>query len=123
MGSERCIIDSVATEDDSENDVMDVDSKVVKSLSATDKITEENFEEFDIKSVIDSTACAMADEKTKENTSILEAEFNKKMEEMKRRGLLCFLLLGYWAIFLRKNMVLVTIRHLLIMRCRDTILQ
>ena len=74
---------AVTTEDDTENVVIDFDSKVEMSLSATDKITEENFEEFDIKSVIDSTACAMADEKTKENTSILEAEFNKKMEEMK----------------------------------------
>ena len=74
---------AVTTEDDTENVVIDFDSKVEMSLSATDKITEENFEEFDMKSVIDSTACAMADEKTKENTSILEAEFNKKMEEMK----------------------------------------
>lgn len=74
---------AVTTEDDTENIVIDFESKVEMSLSATDKITEENFEEFDIKSVIDTTACAMAEEKTKENTSILEAEFNKKMEEMK----------------------------------------
>lgn len=74
---------AVTTEDDAENVVIDFDSKVEMSLSATDKITDENFEEFDIKSVIDSTACAMAEEKTKENTSILEAEFNKKMEEIK----------------------------------------
>ena len=74
---------AVTTEDDTENVVIDFESKVEMSLSATDKITEENFEEFYIKSVIDSTACAMAEEKTKENTSILEAEFNKKMEEMK----------------------------------------
>ena len=74
---------AVTTEGEAENIVIDFESKVEMSLSATEKITEENFEEFDIKSVIDSTACAMADEKTKENTSILEAEFNKKMEEMK----------------------------------------
>ena len=74
---------AVTTEGETENIVIDFESKVEMSLSATDKITEENFEEFDMKSVIDSTACAMADEKTKENTSILEAEFNKKMEEMK----------------------------------------
>ena len=74
---------AVTTEEDVENIVIDFESKVEMSLSATDKITDENFEEFDMKSVIDSTACAMADEKTKENTSILEAEFNKKMEEMK----------------------------------------
>lgn len=74
---------AVTTEDDTENIVIDFESKVEMSLSATDKITDENFEEFDIKSVIDSTACAMAEEKTKENTSILEAEFNKKIEEIK----------------------------------------
>lgn len=74
---------AVTTEGDSENIVIDFNSKVEMSLSATDKITDENFEEFDIKSVIDSAACAMAEEKTKENTSILEEEFNKKMEEMK----------------------------------------
>lgn len=74
---------AVTTEEDVESIVIDFESKVEMSLSATEKITDENFEEFDMKSVIDSTACAMADEKTKENTSILEAEFNKKMEEMK----------------------------------------
>ena len=74
---------AVTTEEDVENIVIDFESKVEMSLSATEKITDENFEEFDMKSVIDSTVCAMADEKTKENTSILEAEFNKKMEEMK----------------------------------------
>lgn len=74
---------AVTTEEDVENIVIDFESKVEMSLSATDKITDENFEEFDIKSVIDTTACAMAEEKTKENTSILEAEFNKKIEEIK----------------------------------------
>ena len=70
---------AVTTEEDVENIVIDFESKVEMSLSATEKITDENFEEFDIKSVIDYAS----DEKTKENTSILEAEFNKKMEEMK----------------------------------------
>lgn len=70
---------AVTTEDDTENVVIDFDSKVEMSLSATDKITEENFEEFDMKSVIDYAS----EEKTKESTSLLEAEFNKKMEEMK----------------------------------------
>lgn len=70
---------AVTTEDDAENVVIDFDSKVEMSLSATDKITDENFEEFDIKSAIDSAS----DLKTKENTSILEAEFNKKIEEIK----------------------------------------
>ena len=70
---------AVTTEEDVENIVIDFESKVEMSLSATEKITDENFEEFDMKSVIDYAS----DEKTKESTSILEAEFNKKMEEMK----------------------------------------
>ncbi|MBD5534501.1 MAG: hypothetical protein HDQ99_02345, partial [Lachnospiraceae bacterium] len=74
---------AVTTEGENENIVIDFNSKVEMSLSATDKITDENFDEFDIKSVIDSTAAAMAEDKTKENTSILETEFNNKMEEMK----------------------------------------
>lgn len=74
---------AVTTEDDIENIVIDFNSKVEMSLSATEKITEDGFEEFDIKSMIDSTATSMAEEKTKENTSILETEFNNKMEEMK----------------------------------------
>ena len=74
---------AVTTEGENENIVIDFNSKVEMSLSATDKITDENFEEFDIKSVIDSTAATMAEDKTKENTSILETEFNNKMEEMK----------------------------------------
>lgn len=74
---------AVTNETDVENIVIDFNSKVEMSLSATDKITDENFEEFDIKSVIDTTAASMAETKTKENTSILETEFNNKMEEMK----------------------------------------
>lgn len=70
---------AVTTEGDTENIVVDFDSKAEMSLSAIDKITDENFEEFSIKSVID----AMAEQKTKENTSILETEFNNKMEELK----------------------------------------
>ena len=74
---------AVTTEGDVENIVIDFNSKVEMSLSATEKITEDGFEEFNIKSVIDSTATTMAEEKTKENTSILETEFNNKMEEMR----------------------------------------
>ncbi len=70
---------AVTTEDDVENIVVDFDSKAEMSLSATDKITDENFVEFDIK----SEAEKYAETKTKENTSILEAEFNKKVEELK----------------------------------------
>lgn len=74
---------AVTTEDDVENIVVDFNSKAEMSLSATDKITDENFEEFNIKSAIDTEAEKYAETKTKENTSILEAEFNKKVEELK----------------------------------------
>lgn len=74
---------AVTNENDVENIVIDFNSKVEMSLSATDKITDENFEEFDIQSEINAAAEKFAEAKTKENTSILEAEFNKKMEEMR----------------------------------------
>lgn len=70
---------AITAEDETENIVVDFESKVEMSLSATDKITEENFEEFDIKAEADK----YAETKTAENTSILEAEFNKKVEELK----------------------------------------
>lgn len=71
---------AVTNEADAENIVIDFNSKVEMSLSATDKISEDGFEEFEIK----TEAEKFAEEKTKENTSILETEFNNKMEEMKR---------------------------------------
>lgn len=74
---------AVTTEGDAENIVIDFESKAEMSLSATEKITDENFEEFNIKSAIDTEAEEFAEIKTKENTSILEGEFNKKVEELK----------------------------------------
>ena len=74
---------AITEEDETENIVVDFESKVEMSLSATDKITEENFEEFDIKTEIAFEADKIAETKTTENTSILEAEFNKKVEELK----------------------------------------
>ena len=70
---------AVTTEEDAENIVVDFESKAEMSLSATEKITDENFEEFDIKSEADK----IADAKTAEHTAILEGEFNKKVEELK----------------------------------------
>lgn len=70
---------AVTTEEDAENIVVDFESKAEMSLSATEKITDENFEEFDIKSVAEK----YAETKTAEHTAILEAEFNKKVEELK----------------------------------------
>ncbi len=78
---------AVMTEADFENIVIDFNSKVEMSLSATDKITDENFEEFSIKSEIDSITSTevsnRVDTRVAECTATLEAEFNKKMEEMK----------------------------------------
>lgn len=74
---------AVTTEEDAENIVVDFESKAEMSLSATEKITDENFEEFDIKSAIDAEADKIAETKTTENTSILETEFNKKVDELK----------------------------------------
>ena len=78
---------AVTTEADVENIVIDFNSKVEMSLSATDKITDENFEEFCIKSEIDSITSTevnnQVDTRVAECTATLEAEFNKKMEEMK----------------------------------------
>lgn len=70
---------AVTTEEDAENIVIDFNSKVEMSLSATEKITEENFEEFEIKSVAEK----YAETKTAEHTAILEGEFNKKVDELK----------------------------------------
>lgn len=74
---------AVTTEEDVENIVVDFESKAEMSLSATEKITDENFEEFNIKSAIDAEAEKYADAKTVEHTAILEGEFNKKVEELK----------------------------------------
>ena len=74
---------AVTTEEDAENIVVDFESKAEMSLSATEKITDENFEEFDIKSAIDAEAEKYAETKTAELTAILEGEFNKKVDELK----------------------------------------
>ena len=66
---------AITTEEDVEKIVIDFESKVEMSFSATEKITEEGFEEFSIEEV--------AEHMTKEHTSILEAEFNKRIEELK----------------------------------------
>ena len=70
---------AATTEEDTENIIIDFNSKAEMSLSATEKITDENFEEFDIKSEADK----IADAKTAEHTAILEGEFNKKVDELK----------------------------------------
>lgn len=70
---------AITTEKDVDNIVVDFESRVEMSLSAVEKITDDSFDEFNIKSVID----AEAEKKTAEHTAILEGEFNKKVDELK----------------------------------------
>jgi hypothetical protein len=70
---------AITTEEDTESIVIDFESKVEMSLSATEKITEENFEEFSLSTEIDK----LADTKTEQHTAILQEEFNKKVDELK----------------------------------------
>ena len=77
---------AVTTEEDAENIVIDFNSKVEMSLSATDKITEENFEEFSIGEEINVTRESIfANEvpaKIDECTSLLKAEYEKDIDEL-----------------------------------------
>lgn len=77
---------AVTTEEDAENIVIDFNSKVEMSLSATEKITEENFEEFSISAEINATKESIfANEvpaKIDECTNLLKAEYEKDIEEL-----------------------------------------
>lgn len=70
---------AITTEEDTESIVIDFESKVEMSLSATEKITEENFEEFSLGTEIDK----LADAKTEQHTAILNEEFDKRVDELK----------------------------------------
>lgn len=74
---------AITTEEDVENIIIDFESKVEMSLSATEKITEENFEEFEIKPFIESESNRIADAMTAECRNILEENFNKKIDELR----------------------------------------
>lgn len=63
--------------------VVDFDSKVEMSLSATEKITEEGFSEFNIQAAINSIVEHDLNEKVNLCSKELETEFNKKFEELK----------------------------------------
>ncbi len=73
---------AITTEDDAENIVVDFESKVEMSLSAIDKNTDENFEEFEIKPFIESETNRLADVKVAECKEILESNFNEKIKEL-----------------------------------------
>lgn len=77
---------AVTNEADIENVVIDFNSKVEMSLSATDKITDENFEEFSIQSEIDSVKNNIfandIPAKVDECTNLLKAEYEKEIDEL-----------------------------------------
>lgn len=77
---------AVTNEADIENIVIDFNSKVEMSLSATDKITDENFEEFSIQSEIDSVKNDIfandVPAKVDECTNLLKAEYEKEIDEL-----------------------------------------
>lgn len=77
---------AVTNEADVEDIVIDFNSKVEMSLSATDKITDENFEEFSIQSEIDSVKNGIfandVPAKVDECTNLLKAEYEKEIDEL-----------------------------------------
>lgn len=77
---------AVTNEADVEDIVIDFNSKVEMSLSATDKITDENFEEFSIQSEIDSVKNDIfandVPAKVDECTNLLKAEYEKEIDEL-----------------------------------------
>lgn len=78
---------AVTNENDVENIVVDFESKAEMSLSATDKITDENFEEFNIKNEIDTIKEKYSNTNVAKNTKkiseSLSAEFKKNYDELK----------------------------------------
>lgn len=77
---------AVTNEADVEDIVIDFNSKVEMSLSATDKIIDENFEEFSIQSEIDSVKNDIfandVPAKVDECTNLLKAEYEKEIDEL-----------------------------------------
>lgn len=73
---------AIVKEDDVENIIIDFESRVEMSLSATEKIENENFKEFSISEVVDKEVKRSIDAHVKEQTAILEEEFNKKVDEL-----------------------------------------
>ena len=69
---------AVTEEGDVETVAIDFNSKTEMSLSATEKITDEDFEEFNIISEINSAS----DAKTNSQMKLLEEEFNQKLGEI-----------------------------------------
>ena len=78
---------AVTKNEENESIVIDFESKTEMSLSATDKITVEGFDEFSIKNEIDTVKEAYSKEKVekkiKEVTESVSAEFQKGYDELK----------------------------------------
>lgn len=74
---------AITTENDADTIVIDFNSKAEMSLSATEKITEDGFSEFDIQGTIDSVVERDLSEKVELCSKELETAFNKKFEELK----------------------------------------
>lgn len=78
---------AIAKTEDTESIVIDFESKTEMSLSATDKITDEKFNEFSIKNEIDTVKEAyskeLVGEKVKEVTESVSATFQKDYDELK----------------------------------------
>lgn len=78
---------AVTKTDDSESIVIDFESKTEMSLSATDKISDENFDEFSIKNEIDTVkenyANKLISENTKKISESLSIEFKQDYDKLK----------------------------------------
>lgn len=78
---------AVTKAEDTESIVIDFESKTEMSLSATDKITDENFDEFSIQNEIDTAketyAKKLVDENSKKLGESLSAEFNQNYSKLK----------------------------------------
>lgn len=78
---------AVTTENETENIVIDFESKVEMSLSATDKIADENFDEFSIQNEIDTIKEAYSkknvEDRVKEVTESVSATFQKDYDKLK----------------------------------------
>lgn len=74
---------AIITNENTEELVIDFDSKVEMSLSATEKITAEGFTGFSIQAEISSIVSENVTSQINEATKVVETEFNKKIEELR----------------------------------------
>lgn len=74
---------AITSEDENDNLVLDFDSKCEMSLSACEKITDEEFEEFSIANAITSEAQSRTDAAMEEFTKKLQEEFDARVEEIR----------------------------------------